>query len=297
MVLLWEVPPNGIFYRKPGACHKARFMARFMAFCLYVLKMLLFIRQMKLVPEAVEGLLRLGMFFVTIYIPYFLKASIGADAAVNDLALYKALCNYIDVDGPIVTAALEVRLLILLLCLLLQLLPLLLLLTCYHAHLQVLSRHGWYTCQQTMVYSLFSHKVTLEQKSRIASRILTFEVPEQYRLGKPVFQELTESTELQDLVGPYSHMIFTILGTDKDWLAQDPASWQESESYREMEDYVRNVKVTNDMAERGIKMATDYSKILTKNPEMRKKLLQGVEMSRKIHPDMKKTTMNTNERW
>ena len=160
-----------------------------------------------------------------------------------------------------------------------------------------MSRHGWYTTEQTVIYSLFSNKVTLEQKSRIAARILTFEAPEQYRIGKPVFQELTETTELQDLVGPYTHMIFTILGTDEDWLEQDPAKWQESESYREMEDFVRNVKVTNDTAERGIKMADDYSKILTKDPVLRRKILHGVEMSRKINPDVKKSTINSNERW
>ena len=61
-------------------------------------------------------LVRLWFFFVCIYIPYFLKASVGADAAFNDVSLYKQFTDYIDVEGPIATAALE-----------------------------VLSRHGWYT--------------------------------------------------------------------------------------------------------------------------------------------------------
>ena len=52
--------------------------------------------------------MRLGIFFACVYIPYFLKASVGTDAAFNDLSLYKQLVENIDVDGPIATAALEV---------------------------------------------------------------------------------------------------------------------------------------------------------------------------------------------
>ena len=44
-------------------------------------------------------------------------------------------------------------------------------------------------------------------------------------------------------------------------------------------------------------MISDYSKILTKDNELRRKLLQGVEMSRKIHPNFNKKTLNTDTRW
>ena len=45
-----------------------------------------------------------------------------------------------------------------------------------------------------------------------------------------------------------------------------------------MEDFVRQVKVTNDVAERGCGIITEYSQILTKDDNWRGKLLQGVEM-------------------
>ena len=60
---------------------------------------------------------------------------------------------------------------------------------------------------------------------------------------------------------------------------------------------MRTVKVTNDTAERGIKLISDYSKILTKDPVNRIKMLQGVEMDRKINPDFKKSTLNNKIRW
>lgn len=232
------------------------------------MKMLIFIQQLEVDNETLEGLVRLNVFFTCIYIPHFLKSSIGADLAYNDLALYKQLVKFIDVDGPIATEALE-----------------------------VLSRHDWYTTQQTVVFSLFSNKVSEDDKARMAAHILTFPFPESLPLGKPVFQELTDKTELQDLCGPNSYMLFCILGTDYEWLQKSPKEWELSTDYKEMEDYVRTVKVTNDVAERGVKTITDYSKILTKDNEMRIKLLQGVEMSRKITPDFNKKTLNTNTRW
>ena len=264
LLLLGVKPPFPFSYMKPGPSHKARFMA----FCLHCLKMLLFIRQLDLDEWTREGLVRLGMFFVLIYIPYFLKASIGADAALNDLSLFKQLVDYIDEDGPIATAALE-----------------------------VLSRHGWYTAEETVIFSLFSNRLSDDQKSRVAARILSYDTPEAVTLGKPTFQELNQKTELHDLAGPKSYTLFSILGTDYDWLQHKPEDWENFPDYLEMREFVRTVKVTNDAAERGVKMITDYSKILTKDNELRRKLLQGVEMSRKIHPNFNKKTLNTDTRW
>ena len=269
MMLLGEVPPGGMFYNKPGPSHKARFMA----FCLYIMKVLLFIQQLRALGVeiddiTVEGLVRLNIFLITVYIPYFLKASVGADAAYNDLALHKQLYAYIDIDGPIATAALE-----------------------------VLERHGWYTTEQTAPFSLFSSRVSEDEKARIAARILTNPFPDSIPLGPPKFQKIDHNMQLADLIGQESYVLFTVLGTDSDWLQLPPSQWQESEDYKEMEEFVRHVKVTNDVSERGVKLITDYAKILTTNNEKRMMLLQGVEMVRKLQPDFTKKTMNNNSRW
>ena len=46
------------------------------------------------------------------------------------------------------------------------------------------------------------------------------------------------------------------------------------------------------MSERGIKLATDYAKCLTKDSSMRSKIFQVVEADRRARPDNKKKTMN-----
>ena len=262
--LLGVKPPFPFSFKKPGPSHKARFMA----FCIFCLKMLLLIQQLGLDEWTREGLVRLGVFFAIVYVPHFLKSSVGADAAVNDLYLYKQLVRFIDVDGPIATAALE-----------------------------VLSRHGWYTAEETVTFCLCSNKLSNDQKSRVAARILSYDTPESVTLGKPTFQELQEKTELHDLVGPKSYALFSILGLDYDWLRQKPEDWDNCPEYLEMREFVRTVKVCNDAAERGVAMISDYSKILTQDNELRRKLLQGVEMSRKIHPNFNKKTLNTDTRW
>ena len=94
-----------------------------------------------------------------------------------------------------------------------------------------------------------------------------------------------------------SYTLFSILGTDYDWLRQKPEDWENCPEYLEMREFVRTVKVSNDAAERGVKIISDYAKILTQDNDMRRKLLQGVEMSRKIHPNFTKKTLNTDTRW
>ena len=53
------------------------------------------------------------------------------------------------------------------------------------------------------------------------------------------------------------------------------------------------VKVVNDAAERGIKLASDYVQTLTKDSEVRQKILQAVEWHRNKKANTKKSTANT----
>ena len=55
---------------------------------------------------------------------------------------------------------------------------------------------------------------------------------------------------------------------------------------------MRTVKVTNDVAERGVKLAIDYATMLTKDDSLRAMILQGVEKSRRMYPDFRKKTLN-----
>ena len=103
------------------------------------------------------------------------------------------------------------------------------------------------------MFSLFSKKLSMKEKSRIACRLLSHQadIPETYKLEKPKFPLIDEKTELVDLITPHSFKFFTILGLDSGWLAKDPNNWEEEESFRVAKDFVKTVKVTNDVAEGG----------------------------------------------
>ena len=54
---------------------------------------------------------------------------------------------------------------------------------------------------------------------------------------------------------------------------------------------MRTVKVTNDCAERGVKLATEYSKSLTRDSQEMSKINQVVEVERRAKPNTKKSSL------
>ena len=68
---------------------------------------------------------------------------------------------------------------------------------------------------------------------------------------------------------------FSIIKVDDNWLEQPVGSWEDSEDYKSARMFVHTVKTTNDQAERAIKTANDYSQILTKDEDTRRRSTRG----------------------
>ena len=64
------------------------------------------------------------------------------------------------------------------------------------------------------------------------------------------------------------------------------------ESVTMSENWHSPFKVTNDVAERNVKMVTDFSGKITADKEQRQCLLQMVEKHRKAYPSFKKKILN-----
>ena len=75
--------------------------------------------------------------------------------------------------------------------------------------------------------------------------------------------------KLQDHITPASWEFFKILKLPSDRLALPPAQWSENENYQRAQQYIKYVKLVNDPAERGVKLASNYSKILSKDSTIR----------------------------
>ena len=142
-----------------------------------------------------------------------------------------------------------------------------------------------------MFFSLFRKKVLDDIKAMMAGRLLSFEKPEA-RMNLPEYPTMTEGSELWDFVQPHSWDFFTILRVKADWLTWPLDNREESEDFRKARQFVTTVKVVNDAAERGIKLASDYVQSLTKDSNLRDKIFQTVEFHRREKADKKKSTAN-----
>ena len=148
--------------------------------------------------------------------------------------------------------------------------------------LSTLKRHLWYLAKETVVLSLWSNNVPTEVKDSIAEEILNkADFDNKISLGNPTFPELTPNMELASLVGKNSSAVFRVYGIEHDWLKADAIEWEKSTEFLKGKQIFEHLKVTNDCAERNIKLITDYSGNMVKDGDQRASLLQNVEHHRK----------------
>ena len=121
---------------------------------------------------------------------------------------------------------------------------------------------------------------------------LTSEKPESFDLGKPNFPQLEPKTNLPDLIGPLSWTIFEVLNVETEFLTVSPDKWMDYPGYVECYTFVRNMKVINDTAERGVKLISEFLNTTTKDESQLQYLLQAVEAHRDKFPNFHKKTLN-----
>ena len=216
--------------------------------------------------ETLENLWRFGRYAVIHYVPAFLLSSCGRDAAVYDLQLYKALLRYQAVDKELANSALT-----------------------------TLNRHLWYLAPHTVMFALFSDKLSEDAKGRMAAKLLTLDRPDSPSLGLPKFPVVTATTELWDLVSEASWEFFDIVKSDPlPWLTKSVSEWEAHPDYQAVKAFVSTVKVVNDSCERAIALAKDYYSILTTDSRVRRMICQVVEEDRKQFPGISKASLNRN---
>lgn len=103
---------------------------------------------------------------------------------------------------------------------------------------------------------------------------------------------LIQSKELEDFVSSATQNFFTITGIPSTFLRQlDVASWDENDEYKVAKSIVTGLKVTNDLAERGVALMDEYNKLHTNDEEQKQFLLLIVQKYRQQYHDRKKSTL------
>ena len=103
---------------------------------------------------------------------------------------------------------------------------------------------------------------------------------------------MIQSKELEDFVSSATQNFFTITGIPSTFLRQlDVASWDENDEYKIAKSIVTGLKVTNDLAERGVALMDEYNKLHTNDEEQKQFLLLIVQKYRQLCHDRKKSTL------
>ena len=120
---------------------------------------------------------------------------------------------------------------------------------------------------------VFKKNISNDEKGEIALKLSKVKPPKKYTSGYPTPVPLAQLT--LDVA-----------------LALKLFDFVDNEPFQEMKNWVIELKVTNDLAERGVKLVLEFCDILTKDSEDLQNLLQVVEQHHQEFSDVKKTTLS-----
>ncbi|KYM94609.1 hypothetical protein ALC62_14760 [Cyphomyrmex costatus] len=260
-IFLGGVPPRGITFKKPGANQHARWMAK----AIYCLK--LFIFKDELFKNArksreVTELRQICIFIVLFYVKIWFTAFNAFQAPLNDLTLIQDLIRFKCINSQVANAALT-----------------------------KLRNHIWYFNETLAALAFFDSRISVECKRLMVDAI-------KHREGtlKNLSRLILSDSECQSLPDvDISHFItksslhlFQICGLPYDFLDADPTEWENEESFIRCRVVFENMKVVNDVAERGVALVEEYTGLITRDERQYQALLQVVKDHRKKYPNPSK---------
>ena len=259
IIILGGIPPRGIHFMAPGAMHHARWMSK----VIYSLKVWMFKAQFKLTQKEEQGLKRIVLFIVKIYMKIWNEAPLPISAPRNDLATLKLLHNYEKDDESVANAA-----------------------------LQKFLNHQWYLSEELVALAFFDDDVLIATKERMASSIKQQDSEEEPMKRVKILRSSISSASLPDFCSKSTLGFFQKLKLNSDFLQEDPKSWDKRADFKTAQNSLIAMSVVNDHAERSVALIQEYSKILTKNEDQLQFVLQVVQDHRKLFPDSRKSTLS-----
>ncbi|XP_074114013.1 uncharacterized protein LOC141537081 [Cotesia typhae] len=142
LIFLGEMPREQVFFKRPGAVHHARWMAK----AIYCLKMFIFRDEFDLSKKELDGLRQFCIFIVMVYVKAWFSSTSATSAANHDLEFMKNLSEYIKINSLISLA------------------------TC-----EKMTSHLWYLSDELAILSLFDDTVPLNIKKNIVEAVKTRE--------------------------------------------------------------------------------------------------------------------------
>lgn len=250
-------------FKKPGACHHARWMAK----AIYSLKMYLFRQSFKLTNKEVKGLLEICQFIVFVYLEMWYTASQSIEAPTNDLKTITKLCEYKNVDEKIAVTALN-----------------------------KLRNHLWYLTPECSVMALFNKNLTTPLKEKMLEAMKNniesdMEPPKKLYVHSLADMEALQYKEIDYFINSHSIKFFQKFKLDTEFLKLDISTWEKNEEFLKSCEKVRLLKVVNDLAERAVHLMQEYISVLTTKEDQKQYLIQICAEFKKAFPNAKKSTI------
>ena len=240
-------------FRRSGMQHRARGMSS----CIYSLKCFYCAQeQLSMKPEYLEKLQRFKEFVAVYYSSHWFQSRLATEAAFNDLPFSKKMleCQTIPKLKHVADTV-----------------------------IQTLDRHLWYLTEELVPVALCSKQLTSELKEIHDRKLLKLYCENQnksFAPQKPIFPTISERTEIPDLAGERSVLLlqhFNLSVDDLQFLSYALDRWPLFAGYKKLEKFVVSIEVTNDTAERGIKLLKDFKDVLTEDSEQQNIVMQCVE--------------------
>lgn len=210
-------------FNVPGATSNSRWMQR----AIYALKLYLFRNHVELHSEDLECLRRFCLFVSLIYIKFWIWSPLAVDAPSNDIQFLKELDQYHQIDQDIAEEALV-----------------------------AFKRHLTYLSDELILLSLFSNKVTADEKLDLSIFMIQHvsnRTPNSIKHTTAI--EDIQNLRLVDFISPRSWYLFEILDIDSSFLTEAPENWDEMQEYLTAKKKVQDlIVVVNDSCERAVQL-------------------------------------------
>lgn len=245
-------------FARPGATSHARWMAK----GIYALKIYLFRDQFIFNNDELIGIRDICIFIVNMYLDAWFQSTNGVVAPNNDLNFIKKSIAYAIIDKSLSNAALD-----------------------------KMRNHLWYLSPEMIGFAFFDPAVSLEEKRKM---VASLKKKAKITLKRGVsIEDLRSFTSknLSDFVTEATLTFFNNFRISTEFLLEDPSTWNSNQVYLEGSSFCHGLHVVNDLAERGVKLMTDYNSILTKDEDAEQYLLQVVENYRREYPTSRKSDL------
>ena len=163
--------------------------------------------------------------------------------------------------------------------------------------MESLMRHSWYLTQELVVFALWDEDLPNSERRAIALKLASTPPPATWTTVKPELHyalphlsRFPTTPKLKDCVGERSHLLFHLLQVGSHWLRLPVRVWSTDLEYVRIRDFLKDLQVVNDCAERCIKDINDYRNQTT-DAEYREDILLIVNDFRHVFHGKRKEAM------